>query len=93
MDPEPVLSGHFDIAEPPAARPLRLLSRPHVLACLERSLASGDGLRGAHCIHELWMRGEFASRIEAALEKLWERAARTIPDWLPMVYVEWLPTL
>src|SRR6185312_6326184 len=47
---------------------------------------------GAHCIHELWMRGEFSSHIETALERLWEHAARTIPDWLPMRYVDWLPT-
>jgi hypothetical protein len=37
------------------------------------------------------MRGEFATHIEAALEKLWERAARSIPEWLPMRYVDWLP--
>ena len=39
------------------------------------------------------MRGEFATHIETALEKLWERAAKSIPDWLPMSYVDWLPTL
>ncbi len=89
---QPVLSKHVDITDPPAARPLRALGRPEVLACLEHSLATGDGLSGAHCIHELWMRGEFASRIETALERLWEHAARTIPDWLPMRYVDWLPT-
>jgi len=37
------------------------------------------------------MRGEFATHIEAALERLWERAARSIPEWLPMRYVDWLP--
>jgi hypothetical protein len=37
------------------------------------------------------MRGEFATHIEAALEKLWEKAARSIPEWLPMRYVDWLP--
>jgi hypothetical protein len=37
------------------------------------------------------MRGEFAAHIETALEKLWERAAATIPEWLPMRYIEWLP--
>lgn len=91
MPPEPVLSKHFDITQSPAARPLRLLARQEVLACLERSLAAGDGPRGAHCIHELWMRGEFASHIEAALERLWAHAAKSIPDWLPMRYVDWLP--
>jgi hypothetical protein len=37
------------------------------------------------------MRGEFATHIEAALEKLWEKAAPSIPEWLPMRYVDWLP--
>jgi hypothetical protein len=37
------------------------------------------------------MRGELPSRIETALERLWQRAARTIPEWLPMCYVHWLP--
>jgi len=37
------------------------------------------------------MRGEFAAHIETALELLWERAAASIPDWLPMRYVSWLP--
>ncbi|MDB6012958.1 MAG: hypothetical protein JWL65_5208 [Gammaproteobacteria bacterium] len=37
------------------------------------------------------MRGEFATHIEAALQKLWEKAARSIPEWLPMRYVDWLP--
>ena len=76
---------------PPAARPLRALGRPQVLASLEAALVAGDGLAGAHCVHELWMRGEFAVHIEAALEKLWERAAKSIPEWLPMRYVDWLP--
>jgi hypothetical protein len=48
-------------------------------------------MAGAHCIHERWMRGEFALHIEAALELLWKRAAATIPEWLPMRYVSWLP--
>jgi hypothetical protein len=38
------------------------------------------------------MRGEFAAIIEAALDRLWKRAGATIPDWLPMRYVSWLPT-
>ena len=92
MPPQPELSEHLDITDPPAARPLRLRARPAVLAYLERALADGDGLLGAHCVHELWMRGEFASWIETALERLWERAAKTVPEWLPMRYVDWLPT-
>jgi hypothetical protein len=58
----------------------------------ESALAAGDGVAGAHCIHERWMRGEFAAQIEAALELLWKRASESIPDWLPMRYVSWLPT-
>ena len=37
------------------------------------------------------MRGEFAARIEAALGELWQHAAASIPDWLPMRYIDWLP--
>jgi len=37
------------------------------------------------------MRGDFAANIEAALDRLWKRAAASIPDWLPMRYVSWLP--
>jgi len=29
--------------------------------------------------------------IERALEQLWACAAATVPDWLPMRYIEWLP--
>jgi hypothetical protein len=57
----------------------------------ERALAEGDGIGGAHCIHERWMRGDFAAHIEAALNALWKRAGPSIPDWLPMRYVSWLP--
>jgi hypothetical protein len=57
----------------------------------ERALAEGDGVAGAHCIHERWMRGDFAEHIETALELLWKRAGASIPDWLPMRYVSWLP--
>jgi len=32
-----------------------------------------------------------AINIERALERLWAEAAATIPDWLPMRYIEWLP--
>jgi hypothetical protein len=74
-------------------RPLRVLGRPDVLARLQDALNEGDGLLGAHCVHELWMRGEFAAHIELALQRLWERSAKTIPEWLPMRYVDWLPTV
>ena len=82
----------FDAALPPAARPLSAAAATEVAALLEAALRSRDGLVGAHCIHELWMRGEFGARIEAALEGLWRRAAASVPEWLPMRYIEWLPT-
>jgi hypothetical protein len=88
---QPELSTHVDITVSPAARPLRGLGRPDLLARLEAALEAGEGVLGAHCVHELWMRGEFATHIEAALERLWERASRSIPEWLPMRYVDWLP--
>ena len=58
----------------------------------ERALASADGVMGGHCVHELWMRGEVSINIERALERLWSRAAESVPEWLPMRYVDWLPT-
>jgi len=75
----------------PAARPLRSLPIGQLQALFRDSLAAGDGLAGAHCVHELWMRGEFGASVEASLGRLWDLAADTIPDWLPMRYVEWLP--
>jgi hypothetical protein len=57
-----------------------------------RALKAGDGVAGAHCIHERWMRGHMAPHIETALDLLWKRAGASIPDWLPMRYVSWLPT-
>jgi len=37
------------------------------------------------------MRGDFAARIEADLERLWQHAGQSIPDWLPMRHISWLP--
>jgi len=37
------------------------------------------------------MRDAFAAQVEAALDALWRRAAGSIPEWLPMHYVAWLP--
>ena len=62
------------------------------MAAFQRALADADGVTGAHCIHERWMRGEFAAHIEADLALLWKHAAASIPDWLPMRYISWLPT-
>ena len=76
----------------PGQRPLRLSSGRELATRFERALAEGDGLAAAHCIHERWMRGEFAAQIESALELLWKHASASIPDWLPMRHVSWLPT-
>ncbi len=75
----------------PASRPLQTETDAALAARFEQALAAGNGPGGAHCIHERWMRGELAVNIERALERLWERAAASIPDWLPMRYIEWLP--
>jgi hypothetical protein len=80
-------------AQSPAARPLRLLQRADLQSQLNAALEQGAGERGAHCIHELWMRGEFPAHIESALAALWQSAAASIPDWLPMRHIEWLPTV
>ena len=76
---------------PPAERPLRSSARAAIEALFDAALAAADGGTGAHCIHELWMRDELQLNIEAALERLWKHAAASIPDWLPMRYIPWLP--
>jgi hypothetical protein len=80
----------FDATLPPAARPLAGLPQADLEAQLAAALHSEAGAAGAHCIHELWMRGEFAARIEVALAALWRCAAPSIPEWLPMRYVDCL---
>jgi hypothetical protein len=77
----------------PAQRPYRQLARGEIERRFAAALRAGAGEEGAHCIHELWMRGEFAANIEAALSALWRSAAVSIPDWLPMRYVDWLATV
>lgn len=62
-----------------------------VHAALGAALERGNGVAGAECIHELWMRGEMGLNLERALERLWRVAAASIPAWLPMRHVEWLP--
>ncbi len=85
---------HTPITEtPPGSRPLQSLSRDEIAARLKRALDSSDGAVGAHCIHELWMRGEMSITIERALERLWACASVSVPEWLPMRYIEWLPVL
>ena len=75
----------------PAARPLRLRPRAELTAMFDAALSAADGRIAAHCIHELWMRAELQFTIEAWLERLWRHAAPSIPEWLPMRYIEWLP--
>jgi len=77
--------------ETPGGRPLRAIGRAELIARLETALATGDGVSGAHCIHELWMRNEPSMNIETLLSRLWSVAAGSVPEWLPMRYVEWLP--
>jgi hypothetical protein len=75
----------------PSARPLLTTGESDLEAQFKQALAAGDGVAGAHCIHELWMRGAYPARIEAALEQLWSHAGKSIPEWLPMRYITWLP--
>jgi hypothetical protein len=89
MPPVEMISVPGDVL--PAARPLRAAAESELVARFEESLLRADGVGGAHCIHEQWMRGQYPARIEVSLERLWRAAARTIPEWLPMRYVSWLP--
>jgi hypothetical protein len=82
-----------DAKTPPAGRPLQQLAPQDIALRLKRACAAADGLQGAHCIHELWMRGAMSINIEGALEQLWRSAAASIPEWLPMRYIDWLPTV
>ena len=81
-----------NVNDPPAGRPLQGLISVEIGKRFERALARGDGMTGAHCIHEMWMRGAMGVHIECMLERLWRVAADSVPEWLPMRYVEWLPT-
>jgi hypothetical protein len=76
----------------PGERPFRTRPDRDLMNDFEVALAAGDGATGAHCIHERWMRGHFPAHIEADRDRLWKRAAASIPDWLPMTYVSWLAT-
>jgi hypothetical protein len=69
------------------------VARLKIAGAFERACEQSDGLLGAHCVHELWMRGEMSFTIERALERLWGGAAESIPDWLPMRFIEWLPAV
>jgi hypothetical protein len=75
----------------PALRPCRAWSDADLRHRFDVALATADGEGGAHCVHEWWMRGAFPSQVELAQEQLWQRAAASVPEWLPMSYVHWLP--
>ena len=75
----------------PASRPFSSLQPAELDALFETALRSADGRIGAHCIHELSMRGTMGVVIDRLLERLWAAAADRIPDWLPTIHVEWLP--
>lgn len=75
----------------PAARPLRLVPVSNLITQLGQAIGTADGVTGAHCIHELWMRHELSVDIDDLLERLWRTAARSIPHWLPMRDIVWLP--
>ena len=62
-----------------------------VWGLFEAAIAAQDGLAGALAVHEAWMRGEMGANIEQALTRLWAAAAATVPDWLPLRHVSWLP--
>ena len=83
----------IDAKTPPASRPLEGLAQHDIALRLKRAFDAADGLNGAHCIHELWMRGAMSINIEAALEQLWASAAASVPEWLPMRYIDWLPAV
>lgn len=76
----------------PSRRPFRMRADDDLAVIFQGALGSGDGVVGAHCIHERWMRGDFPAHIETALDALWKRAGASIPDWLPMRYISWLST-
>jgi hypothetical protein len=75
----------------PGERPLRGLARDALLERFTAALEARDGIDGAHCVHELWMRNEPPMNIERMLGLLWRAASESVPDWLPMRYVAWLP--
>jgi hypothetical protein len=87
------ISLRIDAKTLPASRPLQDLPLREVILRLKRACAAADGIHGAHCVHELWMRGALSINIEQALEQLWACAAPSIPEWLPMRYIEWLPVV
>jgi hypothetical protein len=78
-------------SEFPASRPLRNLTTADLQRQFDCALRDRAGLAGAQAVHELWMRGEMAVNIEAMLTRLWKDAGESVPDWLPMRHIDWLP--
>ncbi len=74
-------------------RTFKTETQERLWARFEAALGSRDGAVAAECVHELWMRGEIGLNIERALERLWASAAASVPEWLPMRHVEWLPSV
>jgi hypothetical protein len=89
----PLATAIVSAKTPPASRPLQRLDEAALTKQFARATAKLDGLLGAHCIHEWWMRGAMPLNIERSLAELWGNAAESIPEWLPMRYIDWLPTL
>jgi hypothetical protein len=81
----------LDVNTSPQARPLRREHRAELASRFEAALERAEGAAAAHCIHELWMRGEMSINIERALQRLWDCPADRIPEWMPMRYIDWLP--
>jgi hypothetical protein len=75
----------------PRSRPLRVESHAAITALFAAALDRADGVTAAHCVHELWMRGEMGANIDLLLVRLWNQAASNIPEWLPMRFIDWLP--
>jgi hypothetical protein len=77
----------------PGTRPLRLASDAQIAALFEEALQAQAGEAGAHCVHELWMRGAHGGAIDTGLQRLWEATAGNVPEWLPTQYVACLPVV
>jgi hypothetical protein len=75
----------------PGERPLRASARDELLARFSTALEERDGSAAAHVVHELWMRNEPPTNIERMLGIVWRAASESVPEWLPMRYVDWLP--
>ena len=72
---------------------MQTLSAAQLVGQFALALERADGRLGAHCVHEWCMRASLPLLIESALQQLWGRASDSIPDWLPMRYVHFLPLL